>query len=616
MTEKQLALFDLEDGWSLDFVIEKEFSATENHIVEYKSAQGGFPNEFWKTYSAFANTNAGIIVLGITETREGTCIDGLTDRQIEKYQKDFWNGCNNLNTISRNLLENKDVRVIIIKDKKVLAFRIPFAKRTERPVYLTRNPFGNTYKRNYEGDYKCTDDEVKKMVADSSAVLERDSSILKHYTLADLDPTSLKQFRQLFISSSPGHPWHSLDDMELLRKLRAYREDRETKEEGLTLAGLLMFGKEDSIKENLPDYFPDFREKLSVDTQIRWTDRVYPDGTWECNLLQFYLRVYPRLTAMLPKPFTLKKDERVDETPAHIALREAFVNALVHTDYSLSGGIIIELNKQEFVFSNPGTLLVSIEQYYAGGISECRNPILQQMFARIGRAEKAGSGVDKIMTGWKDAHWRTPYLLLESQPDRVVLTMPMYSIIPENTLLELNAIFDDVNSLLPDELTVLYYCLIEGSISNNRMQYVLNMHSADITTLLKKMCEKGYLESDNNGRWTTYEIKRKVDTSKRKVDTSNEASARSRLSKEELEKQIMQVCKADYVKMEIVAEIIGRSVDYVKNKVFPKMIKEDKLKKLYPQTHNHPQQGYKTTEKYIKKLDDFTSLKSSNSVRR
>ena len=34
--------------------------------------------------------------------------------------------------------------------------------------------------------------------------------------------------------------------------------------------------------------FVDFREKLSSDPNIRWTDRVYPDGMWEPNLYQFY----------------------------------------------------------------------------------------------------------------------------------------------------------------------------------------------------------------------------------------------------------------------------------------------------------------------------------------
>lgn len=648
MKEKQLELFSFNDEISLFELIGNEFLPDEYYEIEYKSARNGFPKDLWKTYSAFANTNTGFIILGVSERKGIIQIEGLNDEQIKGYKKQFWDDCNNPNTISRNLLANDDVKVISFGGKKLLAFRIHFARRTERPVYVTRNPFGNTYKRNHEGDYRCTDEEVKRMLADSSAELKKDSLILENYSVLDFDPVSIKQFRQLFISSIPGHPWHVLNDLDLLKKIGAYRNDRKTGKEGITLAGLLMFGKLDSIKEQeaLPDFFPDFREKLTADAKIRWTDRIYPDGSWECNLFQFYLKVWPRLSSTLPKPFRLENDERVDESPTHVALREAFVNALVHTDYSLSGNIIIELDTEKFVFSNPGTLLVSLQQYYAGGVSECRNPSLQQMFMLIGRAEKAGSGVDKIMTGWQESHWRKPFLQLDSQPDRVKLTLPMFSVIPAAVLNELNEIFNDVSFLTPDELTVLSFCVIEGSISNHRLQYVINMHSADITGLLKKLCTAGYLESDNNGRWTIYKLKtkvdtlpaevssslklvvnkdktgmevdtsgrkvdtpeRKVDTSERKVDTfggkvdTSDIKGTARLSKKELELLIMKVCKNNYIKMEEVANRIGKSVDYLKNKIFPALIKDGKLEKKFPYTHNHPDQGYKTSEDYAKEL--------------
>jgi predicted HTH transcriptional regulator len=634
MTNKQLSLFEIDVEQSIFSLLNDEFLPNEYFEIEYKSGKDGFPKELWKSYSAFANTNTGIIVIGVQDKKGILNIEGLSGEQIELYKKQFWNDCNNPNTVSRNLLSNDDVRVISIKNKNLLVFRIPFASRTERPVYLTRNPLGNTYKRNHEGDYRCTDEEVKRMLADSSAELQRDSLVLEDFTIDDFDKTSVKQFRQLFISSKPGHPWHVLDDIELFRKIGAYRIDRKTKKEGITLAGLLMFGKSDSIKEQdaLPDFFPDFRERLSMDEKIRWTDRICPDGTWENNLFQFYLKVWPKLSSTLPKPFQLNKDERVDESPTHIALREAFINALVHADYSLSGNIIIEIDTEKFMFSNPGTLLVSIYQYYSGGISECRNPALQQMFMLIGRAEKAGSGVDKIMSGWQESHWRRPYLEIENQPDRIKLTLPMFSIIPEAVLNELSTVFDDVSHLSADELTALSFCQIEGSISNQRLQYVLNMHSTDITNLLKKLCSENYLESDNNGRWTIYKIKQKVDTSLTEVDTSildvdiqgaintkvdtlntkvdtlntkvdtSDNMVATRYTKDELELLIMKVCKHDYLKMEEVANQIGKSVDYLKNKVFPRMIKNEKLIKRFPFTHNHPEQGYKTSEEYAKQL--------------
>ena len=91
---------------------------------------------------------------------------------------------------------------------------------------------------------------------------------------------------------------------------------------------------------------------------------------------------------------------------------------------------------------------------------------------------------------------------------------------------------------------------------------------------------------------------KKVDTSDQKVDTSN---LTKRISKGGLEFLIMDICNEKYVKMEVIAEQVGRSLDYLKNKIFPNMVKQGKLEKKYPLNPNHPEQAYKTTEIYTKK---------------
>src|SRR5690606_34357143 len=140
---KQLQLFDLINSPS--FVVQNEvFPDAESDEVEFKSAKGGFPQDFWKTYSAFANSNGGIIVLGVKEKKGKFTYDGLDDDQIIKYQKEFWNNVNNPNTVSINLLKNEDVCEFILDHKKVLVFHVPPAERKHKPVHLTPNPFKNT----------------------------------------------------------------------------------------------------------------------------------------------------------------------------------------------------------------------------------------------------------------------------------------------------------------------------------------------------------------------------------------------------------------------------------------------------------------------------------------
>lgn len=220
-----------------------------------------------------------------------------------------------------------------------------------------------------------------------------------------------------------------------------------------------------------------------------------------------------------------------------------------------------------------------------GGISQCRNTNLQKMFLMVGGAEKAGSGVNKIMSGWSASHWRLPYLTIETEPDRIVLDMPMFSIIPEDTLQDLRILFGDiVETLGKDELTALAVCHIEGEISNNRLQFLIDKQRADITKMLQELCKSEYLISENKSRWTTYRLNT---TDSFNVDSSNVSK---RMGYSELAEIIVIFCSVDYKSLDEISTHINRSEKYLRNNILPKMIIEGKLVKLHPS--NHPNQKY------------------------
>jgi len=476
---------------------------------EFKSACGGFPGSFWETYSAMANSEGGVVVLGVSEKDDAVRLDGLTAKKLATYQKTLWDGLNNRGMVSANLLEIGAVEAVPLETSTLLAIRIPRAARAQRPVYLTGNPFGNTYRRRHEGDYRCDDAEVRRMFADAEPG-GRDNRILKGFTLDDLDAPSLAQYRQRLSTARAEHVWLTLDDQSLLERLGGWRVDKATGDEGLTLAALLMLGKELAIQDPdaAPSYFVDYRERLDPD--LRWSDRICPDGTWEANLLQFYTRIWSRLSGAVPTPFRLEDGLRRDVTPAHEALREAFVNALIHGDYAAPGGLVIERLPHVITIENAGTLLVGLEQYRRGGVSECRNPGLQKMFRMIGGGEHAGSGAEKIRAGWRYQHWRAPLLKTFDHPDRVRLELPTVSLIPDQTLVSLRERFGpQVAALSSSELQALATAQIEGAVSNARLQELVVDHPVDITRMLTSLCERGLLVSDNRRRWTTYELSRR-----------------------------------------------------------------------------------------------------------
>jgi len=94
----------------------------------------------------------------------------------------------------------------------------------------------------------------------------------------------------------------------------------------------------------------------------------------------------------------------------------------VHAAWYEKESLVIERDTEKIVFTNPGSMLVSVDDYYAGGRSVCRNPRIQRFFALIGRGERAGSGAGTIASGWRENGWPSPVLETMVQPDRVRLT--------------------------------------------------------------------------------------------------------------------------------------------------------------------------------------------------
>lgn len=473
----------IEESLKIQSILDELLLTKENHEVEFKSAKGGFPGSFWETYSAFANTAGGLIVFGVREKRGIFSVDPLSFNEVTDLKKKFFDSQHEKQRSSIALLTDKDVIAVPYASGYILAFSIPRATHSQRPVYVGLDPMETTYRRDHEGDYLCDRIVVSQMVAERElSQAKTESRILVNYSWDDIDIE---------------------------------------------------------------------------------------------------------------------------------AIREGFINQLVHAAYEKSPHLVVVKKPNCITLSNPGTLLISLSQYYEGRHSECRNPSLQKMFGLIGRSDKAGSGVDKILKGWRFAKWRRPYICEKAHPDTVELYLPLESLFTDDTLERLKNIFgEDVASLAHEQLVTLALALSENEVSNSGLQTVLDMHPSDITKLLKGMCADGFLVPTGFGRGTTYHLNLQhvassnvaslsPDVTSLDVDTegvaddvasSDVASSGSDVASS-VRKMILDACRYHWRSAKEISIAIGRHPTYTRRMILA-LISEGLLKTEHSE-RTHPGQRYR-----------------------
>ena len=136
----------------------------ENNRIEAKEATGGLPRSIWETYSAFANTGGGVILLGVAEDKKDRRLYPVDLPDPQRLIAQFLELVNDKRVVNRNLLKPSSVAVEKVDGKEIVVIRVPRATRKEKPVYIGGNPLTGTYYRNGDGDYRCSQAEVKEMI--------------------------------------------------------------------------------------------------------------------------------------------------------------------------------------------------------------------------------------------------------------------------------------------------------------------------------------------------------------------------------------------------------------------------------------------------------------------
>lgn len=231
----------------------------ENQSVEFKEAKNSFPKDSMKTICSFANTNDGLLILGISENIQNKefYISGVNNP--EKILDDLYSLVNNPKKINRNVINEESVQIINVKGKSIIAIPIHKVDYKDKPIYLNEN-VTSTYFRQGTGDFRCSQEQVNSMLRDS-AKESFDSTLIQDFSILDLDTETIKLYREKFDNINAEHPFSKLDNEKFLIKINALRRDR----------------KDDKIKPTVAGFSPqmEFLPNLSLFQYTRLSNHNY-----------------------------------------------------------------------------------------------------------------------------------------------------------------------------------------------------------------------------------------------------------------------------------------------------------------------------------------------------
>lgn len=422
---------------------------TEN--IEFKSQ---FTEEIYKEVIAFANTDGGIVYVGIDN--DGNVI-GLAD--VDQEYTRITNGI-------RDAIM-PDVTMFVrftIQDNKVM--RIAVSEGTNKPYYLKGKglkPSG-VYVRQGTSSVPASPEQIRRMIKESDGdMFEEMRSIEQDLTFE----AAAAAFKKYGVEFGP-------------EKYRAL---------GVTQ-------KKDELYTNLALIISDqcaHTTKVAVfgdDSNTTFKDNKEFGG----SVFKQLEDTYTYLMLCNKTAATFKGLERIEKQDyPEGALREALLNALVHRDYSFSGSVIINVNDEKMEFISIGGLLpgLSIDDIRIG-ISQPRNKKLAEMFHRLHLIESYGTGIRKIYKLYENCPLQP---VIEATPNAFKITLPNMNIAPDSV---------QKSGITPQMQKVLSFISDHGQITDAEIQSLLGIKKTRAFTLIRQMREMDLVQLLGRGEEKRY----------------------------------------------------------------------------------------------------------------
>ena len=342
--------------------------------LEFKESKNYLSKDVFDTVCSFNNRNDGHILLGVNDKRE---IVGVSEYKVDKVIKEFTTAINNPQKMSPPLYLLPET--FEIEGKQVIYIRVPEG-------YQVCRHNGRIWDRSYEGDINITDHS--ELVYKLYARKQGSYFVNKVYPNLDidfLDAYVIAKAKKMAVFRNENYVWENMSNEELLRSANLILTVLETKREGIILAAILLFGKDNSIMSVLSQHKTD--AMFRVENKDRYDDR----DVVITNLIDSYDRLIEFGQKHLNDLFVL--DGIVNVNARDRILREIVSNTLAHRDYlsGFSAKMIIDDERITVENSNLAHRMGALDLQKFEPFS--KNPAISKVFREIVIADELGSGM-------------------------------------------------------------------------------------------------------------------------------------------------------------------------------------------------------------------------------
>ena len=349
----------------------------EKRDVEFHEIKNSLTKDIFNTICAFNNRNGGHILLGVDNKR---VIVGVSEDKVNKIIKEFAQYISNSQKLNPAIYPIPEV--FNIDGKNVIHIGVPVGINVCRHNGIIWDRI-----EDYNIDITYNAELVYKLYTRKKGTYFV-NKVYPNLNLDFLNTDIIDRVKNIAVSRNKNHVWKNMNHEELLRSADLILTDHETMREGITLAAILLFGKDNSIMSVLPHYKTD--AICSVDNKDWYDDR----DIVTTNLIDSYDRLLAFGQKHLNHLFV--KDEIINVNARDNILREIVSNSLIHRDYFSVYPAKMIISDEDITIEN-SNYLYDIEVFKKGNFDPfIKNPTISNIFREIGLTEGTRTGIKKI----------------------------------------------------------------------------------------------------------------------------------------------------------------------------------------------------------------------------